>query len=367
MSQLRRDLWYGLAVTAALWLSGVASASAQDALLKGRVMSDRGEPVAGANVFIEELRLAISTTSEGRYTITVPAARVRGQQVFLRARGIGFKPGSKQVTLTAGEQTVDFTLVYDVNLLEAVVVTGVQGATEQVKVPFSVTLVQAAQMAVPGQDPLTQLKGKVAGADIVSASGRPGAQPAVLLRGALSINAAGRGQDPLYLVDGVVINGNLPDLNPSDIESVEVVKGAAGGSLFGARAGNGVISITTKTGRNAPDGVKFGVRSEAGVSDIERDFGLARFHALLMDETGTRFWGSRCARRRSTTGRSRPASTTCRATSRPTRSGSRSIRAPLSRGPGCGSATRSLPGPARPTMRSPRRWIRMPTRRTAWT
>src|SRR5712691_11400451 len=149
MTQLRRDLWYGLAVTAALWLAGAASAIAQDAVLKGRVMSDRGEPVAGANVFIDELRLAINTTSEGRYTMTVPAARVRGQQVFLRARGIGLKPASKQVTLTAGEQTVDFTLVYDVNLLQAVVVTGVQGATELANAPFAIDHVDASRMAVP--------------------------------------------------------------------------------------------------------------------------------------------------------------------------------------------------------------------------
>src|SRR2546426_5231025 len=289
MTQLRRDLWYGLAATAALWLAGAARANAQDAVLKGRVMSDRGEPVAGANVFIEELRLAINSANDGRYALTVPSARVRGQTLFLRARGIGLKPASKQITLTAGEQTVDFTLVYDINLLQTVVVTGVQEGTELVKTPFALDHVNAAQMAVPAQDPLTQLKGKVAGAEIVSASGRPGAQPSVLLRGPTMINAQGRSQDPLYIVDGIVINGNLPDLNPSDIESVEVVKGAAASSLYGARAGNGVIQITTKSGRHAADGVKFSLRSEAGRSDIERDFGLARFQPLFMDESGTRF------------------------------------------------------------------------------
>src|SRR2546426_5615847 len=119
MTQLRRDLWYGLAVTAALLLAGAPSANAQDAVLKGRVISDRGEPVAGANVFIEELRLAINSANDGRYSLTVPSARVRGQTLFLRARGIGFKPGSKQITLAAGGQTVEFALVYDVKLLQA--------------------------------------------------------------------------------------------------------------------------------------------------------------------------------------------------------------------------------------------------------
>jgi len=289
MTQTRRDFWSGAAVLALLCLAGTNAVHAQDAVVKGRVVSDRGEPIVGANVFIEELRLAATTSNDGRYVLTAPGARVRGQKLFLRARGIGFKPASKPLTLAAGEQTVDFALVYDVNLLQAVVVTGVQEATEAAKVPFDVARVSAAQMAVPGQDALTQLKGKVAGADIVSFSGRPGTQPAVLLRGPTMINAQGRSQDPLYIVDGVIINGNLPDLNPSDIENIEVVKGAAASSLYGSRAGNGVIQITTRSGRHAGDGVKFSARSEFGRSDIERDFGLARSQALFTDETGKRF------------------------------------------------------------------------------
>src|SRR5947209_3376643 len=280
-----------LAGTAALALmfAGARVARAQDAVIRGTIKSDRGESVAGANVVIEELRVGVVSNATGQFTLLIPGARVRGQEVVVRAGGIGFKPNSKAITLTAGEQTLDLTLAYDVNLLEAVVVTGVQEATEQVKVPFTVSRVDASQLPVPAANPLAQLQGKVPGANIVSASGRPGAQPAILLRGPTSINAAGRGQDPLYIVDGIIINGNLPDINPNDIENVEVVKGAAGASLYGARAGNGVVNITTKSGRRALEGVKFDVRSEAGQSDIERDFGLARFQALATDETGQMF------------------------------------------------------------------------------
>src|SRR3989442_12664478 len=173
-------------------------------------------------------------------------------------------------------------------MLGAVVVTGVQEATERGKVGFDVAHVDVANLPVASVDPLRTLQGKI-GANIVSFSGRPGTQPAVLLRGPTMINAQGRSQDPLYIVDGVIINGNLPDLNPYDIENIEVVKGAAASSLYGARAGNGVIQITTKSGRHAADGVKLTVRSEGGRSDIERDFGLARFQPLFMDESGTRF------------------------------------------------------------------------------
>ena len=285
----RRGLLFATVAGLALFLAAPRTAQAQDAVVRGTITSDRGEPISGANIVIDELRLGVVTNATGQYTLNVPGARVRGQQVVVRVRAIGFKPNSKVITLTAGEQAVDLALGYDVNLLEAIVVTGTQEATEAVKVPFSVSRVDASQLPVPASNPLTQLQGKVPGANIVSASGRPGAQPAVLLRGPTSINASGRGQDPLYIVDGVIINGNLSDLNPSDIENVEVVKGAAGASLYGARAGNGVINITTKSARRSLEGVKFGVRSETGISDIERDFGLARYHALATDETGTQF------------------------------------------------------------------------------
>src|SRR5882762_3711987 len=285
----RRGLLFAGVAALALVVAGAKSAQAQDAVVRGTITSDRGEPIPGANVVIDELRLGVVTNATGQYTLAVPGARVRSQPVVVRVRAIGFKPASKAITLTPGEQTVDLALGYDVNLLEALVVTGSQEATEAVKVPFTVNRVDASQLPVPASNPLTQLQGKVPGANIVSASGRPGSQPAVLLRGPTSINASGCGQDPLYIVDGVIINGNLSDLNPRDIENVEVVKGAAGASLYGARAGNGVINITTKSARRSLEGVKFGVRSEAGVSDIERDFGLARFHALATDETGNMF------------------------------------------------------------------------------
>src|SRR5216117_3279066 len=289
MPHNRRGLLFAMVAALALLVSGASTAWAQDAVVRGTITSDRGEPIAGANVVLEELRIGVVTTATGQYTLNVPGARVRGQPVVLRVRAIGFKPNSKAITLTPGEQAVDLTLGYDVNLLEAIVVTGTQEATEANKVPFTVSRVDVSQLPVPASNPLTQLQGKVPGANIVSASGRPGAQPSVLLRGPTSINASGRGQDPLYIVDGVIINGGLPDLNPSDIESVEVVKGAAGASLYGARAGNGVINITTKSARRSLEGVKFDIRSEAGVSDIERDFGLARYHALATDETGMLF------------------------------------------------------------------------------
>jgi TonB-linked SusC/RagA family outer membrane protein len=284
-----RRVFVAVAAWAALCFAGVGEAWAQDAVVRGAVKSDRGDPLPGALVYINELNLAATTTATGGYTLTVPGARVRGQQFALRAGAIGYKAVSKLINLVPGEQTHDFALRTDVHMLEAVVVTGVVGGTELGKVPFAISRVDAAQMPVAGVSALQQLQGKVAGVQIKSHSGRPGATQSVLIRGPKALNAEGRSQEPLYIVDGVPITGGLPDINPNDIESVEVVRGAAGASAYGALSGSGVVQITTKAGRGATDQVQFNVRTEAGVSDIERDFGLARNHVLLMDETNQFF------------------------------------------------------------------------------
>src|SRR6266550_398995 len=287
MTHSHRGYWLGVALFVSL--SAVArEAWGQDAVVRGKVSDDRGEALAVATVEVVDLNVAVLTGSDGRYTILIPAARVTGKAATIRVRTIGHKPTTRQITLAAGEQTQDFALVTDVNQLEAVVITGVQEATERIKVPFSVTTIDASKLPVPAADPLTELQGKLP-ANIVSASGRPGSQPAVLLRGPTSLNGQGRSQDPLYIVDGIVINGALPDINPQDIESIEVVEGAAASSLYGARAGNGVINIRTKSGVNSGEGVKFNARTEYGTSDVEHHISINQAHALELDETGTRF------------------------------------------------------------------------------
>ncbi|MDQ6828910.1 MAG: SusC/RagA family TonB-linked outer membrane protein, partial [Gemmatimonadota bacterium] len=252
-------------------------------------MSEQQAPLEGVNVLITELNISVGTNAQGRYRIVIPSERVRGQTVALRVRFIGFTPEAKQIVIRAGEQTVDFVLKTDVQHLSAVVTTGVTAGTEQAKLPFNVAQVNMADIPVPSVNPLSELAGKVPGAQIVQSSGRPGAQPSVLLRGPKSINASGRGQDPLYILDGVILTGGLPDINPLDIENIEVVPGAAAASLYGARAGNGVISITTRSGKSAPEGVKFAIRSEYGVSDIERRIGIAQYTGLQTDESGLYF------------------------------------------------------------------------------
>ncbi len=277
-----------LALLLSLSTAGIAEAQGA-ATVTGRVQTEAGQPLFGANVTIDALAISVGTGEDGRYTISIPGARVRGQQVVLRVRSFGYVPQVKSITLSEGSQTHDFSMVQDVNRLSQVVVTGVTGATEIKKLPFTVAQVTAEDMPVPGANPLSQLQGKVPGANIVSASGRPGSAPAVILRGPQSINAEGRGQEPLYIIDGVISQGGIQDLNPQDIENVEVVKGAAASSLYGSRAGNGVIQITTRSGKNVGEGVRFRSQLEYGASSIENEYQYPKTHFMLMNHDMSRY------------------------------------------------------------------------------
>ena len=278
------------AIAAALALSS-GSAFAQQAVITGRVQSEQGQPLAAANVFITEMSLSVATNQEGVYRLVVPAERVRGQSVLLRARAIGHTPLGRQITLAAGESAQNFTLKQDINRLSDIVVTGTVGeGTERAKVPYAVSRLTAEEIPVPALDPITALQGKMPGVRIAKTGGRPGQSPEIMMRGPTSINTTGRAGGPLIIVDGVIMRTNNPEeLGGMDIESVEVIKGAAGASLYGTTAANGVIVIKTKRGANQ-DGVKFNVRTEYGFSDLNSlDYGQPTNHHLQLDETGKRF------------------------------------------------------------------------------
>jgi TonB-dependent SusC/RagA subfamily outer membrane receptor len=272
----------------AVLAADAATVHAQQAGTVQGLVIDGGtrRPVAGAQVSLVGTQIAQLTNEQGRFMLlNVPAGTHT-----VRVELLGYNTVTREVVVTAGQQsTVNFALEVAALELREIVVTGVAGGAgvERAKVPFTVSRVDLEQMPVQGVNPLSQLQGRVPGANIAAISGRPGTAPAVILRGPTSLNAAGRGQEPLYILDGVVLGASIQDINPADIESVEIVKGAAASTLYGSRAAAGVISITTR--RGTVDGVRFTARSEVGFNDIERDFGIARNHPYLMDETGTRF------------------------------------------------------------------------------
>jgi TonB-linked SusC/RagA family outer membrane protein len=277
------------AAALALWSAGASPAVAQQTgTIQGLVVdATTARPLPGVQIVVQGTQLGTLSNQQGRFQlINVPA----GTQT-LRLELVGYSIATREVQVVAGQAaTANVQLEQRAIALQEIVATGVSGgAMERAKVPFTVSRVEADQMPVQAVNPLSQIQGRVPGANIAAVSGRPGVAPQVILRGPTSINASGRSQEPLYVIDGVVLGSGIGDINPADIESVEIVKGAAASTLYGSRAASGVISITTRRGAAGLDGVRFTARSELGFNDIEREFRIARNHALLMDETGTRF------------------------------------------------------------------------------
>ncbi|HEX6940029.1 MAG TPA: SusC/RagA family TonB-linked outer membrane protein [Longimicrobiales bacterium] len=256
------------------WLSGCVAlllsagpALAQSGNVTGVVtQSGTGQPLDGAVVQLEGTSFSAVTRENGRYLLMdVPAGTYT-----LVVQMIGHAEARQQITVSAGQVTqANVIMQQEAISLQEIVVTGTAGAMAKVKTPFEVATVQAAEMPVPTVNVASALQGKVAGVSITAGSGQPGEDVSILLRGPKSINAEGRNQEPLYVVDGVIISSGLADLGSLDIESVEILKGAAAASLYGSRAANGVIQIRSRRGSQLQDGnVRYTVRTEIGMSDL---------------------------------------------------------------------------------------------------
>ena len=263
-------------------------ARAQNTEISGHVAGLQREALGGAIVSLPTLHLAVSTNTRGMYTIVIPADQVRGQEVTLSVRYIGYTPKSATLTLTAGSHTQDFQLDADPFRLNEVVVTGTAGPTEKKDLTFSAPTIDAAQLQqAPGVDPLSSLAGKAAGVRTLQPSGQPGSDTKIRLRAATSMTGT---QDPLIIVDGTITRGTLADINAEDIERIEVVKGAAASSLYGSDAANGVVQIFTKRGDNIPDGaLQVSLRNEFGASFSPKDVPVSVEHPYGVAADGCTF------------------------------------------------------------------------------
>jgi TonB-linked SusC/RagA family outer membrane protein len=270
---------FAAAVLLAGW-SGQLQAQASGTI-QGRVVeASSRQPLAAVQVSVPGTQRGTLTDREGNFRISgVPAG-----QREIRAELIGFTSVNRSVTVTAdGIATVEFEMRQAVIDLEEIVVTGVAGEMARAKLPFTVDRLTPAVLPVAATNAASMIAGKVAGAMVATSSGRPGSAPSILLRGPTSINASGRSQEPLYIVDGVILSASIIDIDAMDIESIEIVKGAAAASLYGSRAANGVIQITTQRGRNvANDQVRYTVRSELGTGEIHGRFNLTQKHQFEM-------------------------------------------------------------------------------------
>ena len=246
--------------------------------------ADHSTPIAGVQVSIEALQLRTVTNADGRYQLNdVPAG-----SHTLTVRFIGFGPERRdQVLLGAGQRVrADFLLRPQALLLSEIVVTGVTEATSRTKLPFTVAKVTAEDIPVPPNAALQSIRGKVAGASLIP-NAQPGEGTNILLRSPTSIN---KSNSPMIVVDGAILAESSVDISSLDIESVEVIKGAAAASLYGSRAASGVIQIRTARGSQIQEGrTRFIVRSEYGSNQIMKPIEWARFHNLRMNPEQTAF------------------------------------------------------------------------------
>jgi TonB-linked SusC/RagA family outer membrane protein len=246
--------------------------------------SATASPVAGVSVAITGTTLGAVSADNGRYTI----AAVPPGTYTLEARRLGFLPVRRAgIVVTAGQATtVDFRVLSAALHLQETVITGVVDPTAGTKVPFTVGRVTAEDLPVPPTNAVASIQGKIAGVAIVPPA-QPGDGISIQLRTPTSIN---KSTSPLIVVDGVILSNvtsSSADLSSLDIESIEVVKGAAGASLYGSKAANGVIQIRTARGSGLSLGqTQFTVRSEVGGSSMSRDVKRAKYHFYLTNAAG---------------------------------------------------------------------------------
>ena len=278
----------GRAILAALIGVLPGTLLAQQALtISGRVTSDAGAPVAGANVFIESMNIGGLTNDGGRYSFTVPPARATGQRVTITARALGYRSVSHPLTLSGTELSQDFVLGTNPLRLGEVVVTGAGTQTSVEKLGNTINSVKSDDIVRSNeQNIVNALAGKAPNVQVTSAAGDPGSSASIRIRGSKTITGTGQ---PLFVVDGTPIDNStistgssiqngtaIPnrasDINPDDIESVEILKGAASGAIYGARAGQGVILITTKRGRAGP--TRYTLRSSTTLDEASTKYPL---------------------------------------------------------------------------------------------
>lgn len=227
---------------------------AQDRILKGKVLDKDGAPLPGTSIVIKGTDRGTSASSTGEFSLSAPPSATTLVFSF-----IGYKP----MEMAIGSQTLfNITMVEDASILNEVVVTALGIAREKKALGYSVQEVSGKQMTqARTTNFVNALAGKVAGVQITGSNGAPGASSRILIRGTSSI---GSNNQPLFVVDGVPIdNGNYgsgtgvdygngaASINPDDIENVSVLKGPSAAALYGSRGANGVILITTKSGKGA--------------------------------------------------------------------------------------------------------------------
>ncbi len=214
-------------------------AIAQNRTISGRVTDESGKPVAGASVLVKGTTIGTATNSEGIYSIEIPAS---AKAIIISSINMT----EKEIAINAGN-TYNVSLSSTMNDLENIVVTVPYGTVKKKAFTGAENTVTSATLQKQQVTSITKaLEGQVSGIIATNGGGAPGSGASIMIRGVGSINAT---SGPLYVLNGIPYDGSISALNNDDIESITVLKDAAAAALYGSRAANGVIMITTKKGK----------------------------------------------------------------------------------------------------------------------
>ncbi len=248
--------------------------------ISGTVKDDGGEPIIGATVKLPGTSIGTITDIDGHFSIEVP------QDAEIEVSYVGYV--SQNLTARKSQNTT-FVLREDRKMLNEVVVVG-YGTMKRKDVTGSIATINAGDLTVASAtDASTALQGKIAGVDIERNVGRPGGTFNVKVRGESSINNANA--SPLYVINGIPMTDGINDLNPDDIESIDVLKDASATAIYGSRGANGVVIVTTKSGGKKGHfsidyNGYYGVRKASNLPDMMNGEQYAKWRTDLFNTMG---------------------------------------------------------------------------------
>ncbi|MDE3185164.1 MAG: SusC/RagA family TonB-linked outer membrane protein [Bacteroidota bacterium] len=282
-------------------------ARAQQKTVSGKVIDSDGNGIPGISVVVRGTRTGASTSNDGTYSLSVPS------NATLVVSGVGF--ATREIPVE-GKSVIDITLSRSQSELNAVVVTALGISKQERKLGYSVTTVDGGQLdKAKSTNVALNLAGQVSGLDVHGTNGGPGGSARILLRGMPSMNDAG---SPLFVIDGVPMDNSsrggagewggadlgdgIGNINPDDIATMTVLKGQAASALYGARASNGVILITTKKGKKGGLAVEYNtnysVDKAINNQDYQYVYGQGQYGAKPANATEARntdrlSWGAK--------------------------------------------------------------------------
>ena len=249
-------------------------------VIAGRVLNNGGTALPGAQVLIEGTTVGTVAVENGGYRLVIASPRAG---MVLLVRALGYKPARQTLTQVTGSMNQDFRLIPDVLRLGEVVVTSARGETERSTLGATIATVGGDEISRANTVQVdAALSGKVSGALVQQMSGQPGGGTSIRIRGLSTIS---RSAEPLYIIDGVIVDNSSPtlidvggytsnrlsDLDPNEIDHIEIVKGAAAAALYGSRANDGVVQIFTKRGHSGALRTSFRSLPRRGLSSLESE------------------------------------------------------------------------------------------------